>query len=65
MIENVIVKHCGKRWKIRNAINFKCARDAIVNATIKGNVGSTIVCQGIMIADVVRVNAMGQEEQPK
>lgn len=54
----------GQRWKVREARTRWDAEDAIAMARVTGSVGSRQLENGIVVADVVRLNVDGSEVQP-
>ena len=71
MKNEIIVWHNGTRWKVREAISYECAKEAIIEASITGSVGYKIISDRRfigkdkeVIADVVQINSDGTERKP-
>jgi hypothetical protein len=65
MIKNQIMTVDGQDWKIREARNDLDAIDAIAMARCTGSVASKQTENGVVVADVVRLNPDGSERQPR
>lgn len=64
----IITIYPNQRWKVRSAISWDAAEDAIAEARVTGSVGmrSLRVVNGkeVVEADVVQINSDGTERKP-
>jgi len=63
-MSNEIIEVGGCNWLVRQAKSAYHALNSIAMARCTGSVGSTEYENGVIIADVVRLNPDGTERQP-
>jgi len=63
-MKNEVIDVGGKRWMVREALSAFHALAAIAMARCTGSVGSTHTENGVIVADVSRLNDDGRECEP-
>jgi hypothetical protein len=62
-MKNEIIEVGGSKWKVREARALNDAMHAIDLAACTGSVGSEFCENGVVVADVVRLNDDGTERK--
>jgi len=56
MLKNEVLNVDGKNWLIREAVSVEHARNTIASARVMGSIGGKDSVNGVLVADVVRLN---------